>query len=295
MKKLNLRTAFEDAARKWVKHQWQEVVQVDFDAKHTWGHGFDWRETLEGNVTPHRASIVYHDGISWEIKRVKLKPEDLKPTYAPEITYECTYDNTKGSEDMEVKENWSGARTIENAMTVTLSQKLSLGYKLTTRASLDLVIIKGGAEAESSIQMDLGAEEKIEKTVTEKVEYGASISFTVRAGKSTTVRYAFERGKGDVKFSSTARASGWFYTHPKHSLTDPGNHVYPWSIDNAAPEVNNTTPMPEEWKSFKFSGTCSRVSYHRGSYTLVDETGADITNQVQMVTAPESVRPEEVA
>jgi hypothetical protein len=277
---LNMQNLFEDAARRWVTKNWPEVTQVDFDER-TWMHGFTWREEKAGNVTQERASIVYHDGVFWTIDDVRLDQTINPPDYRPEVVYEHTYSAPPGG-DLEVKEDWSRTRTIQNTQSIELTQKVSFGSEITTRMSvgigLDETKIGGEYVAKSTLSFDVGAKESTTRTETNEVGFGQAISFTVPAGKTYKVQYIFDRGEGNFRFTTRARASGWFYIKPKYGPRDPGLHVYPWNIDEKSTLVG-TRPMPEEMKSFEFSGVYHNVSYVHGRYAITDETGRQITRQ----------------
>lgn len=284
---LDVKSKFEGIAKQWVNKEWRDSDKVEIDDQ-TWEPRdratWPWHEKVEGNVPRERGTIAYPSGISWEIDDVSI---ELEPVFKPTVVYEQTYEN-KGDVVLEVTEDWSHTQSIQDSRSIELSQGVSFGTEVTTKAGINIKAVEIGVEQKTTMSMYLGAKESFSKTETVEIKFGRSISFKVPPGKTYKVQYLFEKGEGKVDFEMKIKASGWIYFRTSYKSVPRGGidpHVYPWKIYGDGPQGIHA-PMTDDVRTIKIPGTYKHIRHLKGNFALTDESGANLTKQVQMVTAP---------
>lgn len=290
MNQREMRSEFENVAKKWLNDNWRNVVRVEID-KQTWepkdSPTWDWHEALEYGVTPERHAVAYPEGISWEAEdqTIEIELDEQAFKAGERAEYEKWYDNNTDGE-LEVEEDWSNAQTVWNKQSITLDQKVSFGSELTTKAGFNIKAVEVGVEAKSTMSMELGASQNFTKEVKEEVSYGHAITFKVPARRKYKVQYIFDKGERTVDIEIKVRASGWVYVTAQYKdRPTMSGHVYPWKIFGKGPQGLGK-PMPDRVRTFLISGKYTHTRYRGGRFIITDETESNITNQVQVATAP---------
>ena len=129
---LEMRSKFEGVAKEWINKCWPDSNKVEIDGQ-TWeppGDAWPWHEVVEKTVPRERGTFSYPSGISWEIPDVSIT---LEPDFEISTVYAKTFVNHTGGE-LEVTEDWSEVRTVEDSQSIKFDERISFGSEITTKA-----------------------------------------------------------------------------------------------------------------------------------------------------------------